>query len=70
MTIKPAFQKILRGLLHTQKMKINIVMKGWELLYLKSRKVIRINCTHTNPNTHKTTKWQESPIPLNINTKC
>jgi hypothetical protein len=34
MTAKPALQKILQGILYTE-MKVNIVMKGWELLNLK-----------------------------------
>jgi hypothetical protein len=37
MTTKLPMQKILKGILHTQKMKTNITMKGWEILNLKRR---------------------------------
>jgi hypothetical protein len=36
MTPKSALQKILKGI-YTQKMKINIVIKEWNLLNLKRR---------------------------------
>jgi hypothetical protein len=66
MTIKPAFQEILKGILHTEDEnkpsheRIEII-KSQE----KSKQIIsewhKISCTYTNPYTTKTTKRQESP---------
>jgi hypothetical protein len=42
MTTKPALQKSSKES-YTQKMKINIATKAWELLTLRSRQVIRVS---------------------------
>jgi hypothetical protein len=64
MTIKPPLQKILQGILHTEDESKQNERMGSIKPQQKKRQGIReqhrFSCTHSNPQTTKTTEWQES----------
>jgi hypothetical protein len=76
MTIKPPLQKILQGILHTEKVKANKTMKGQAIPNQRRRKGKKVESNIDSAAHNQTLKQQrqlndrDRHMSINTNTQC